>query len=164
MRKVILNRIVKRLVYGSLFILASYLIVWLGLQRFLLDIKFDMTSLDFVYVLFVTFLPDILSWIGYGIFFSIAIMLLRYKISPIHKIERRYLAIKGGNLVKSLFISGILVVLLFIIPYFVADPPLTGEMVSGMDQFVLQVPSAPGIVVREYESLSVSWDVQVMFF
>ena len=157
MRKVILNRIVKRLVYGSLFILASYLIVWLGLQRFLLDIKLDMTFLDFAYVLFVSFLPDILSWTGYGILFSIVIMLLRYKISPIHKIERRYLAIRGGNLVKSLFISGILVLFLFIIPYFVPDPPLAGDMVSGMDQFILQLPAGLPVPAKQGSSSGTSF-------
>jgi hypothetical protein len=122
MRRVILNRIIKRTVYGALFVLASYAITLTGIQRFMLDAEFDILFLDFIYVLFVTFLPETVAWIGYGIFISVAILLVKYKIYPVHRLERHYLGIKRGSMLKYLFICGVVVVLLFIVPYFIRQP------------------------------------------
>lgn len=139
MRKVILNKIIKRCIYGSVFILSSYLITLLGIQRALLDVRFDMALLDFVYVLFVSFFPNMLQWIGYGILFSVAFLILRYMILPVHRLERHYMGIKRGNFVKSLFIIAILVFLLFMLPYFMRQPLITGNMVTSLDQSTMQL-------------------------
>jgi len=141
MRKVILNRIIKRSVYGFLFILASYLVTVLGIQRALLSVRFDITWLDFIYVLFVSFFPEILQWTGYGILFSVAFLLLKYKIFPVHKLERHYLGIKRGNFVKCLFISALVVFFLFVIPYFMREHALAGDVISNLDQSSMQISS-----------------------
>ncbi|MBN2330383.1 MAG: DUF58 domain-containing protein [Candidatus Aenigmarchaeota archaeon] len=138
MRRVIINRIVKRAVYGVLFVLASYAIAQTGIQRWLLGMEFDILFLDFIYVLFVTFLPEALEWIGYGILFSVAILLVKYRLYPVHRLERHYLGIKRGSMLKYVLICGVMAVLLFLVPYFVRQPPLTGEIVAGMNQFIMQ--------------------------
>ena len=138
MRRVILNRIIKRAVYGVLFVLASYAITLTGIQRFMLDAEFDILFVDFIYVLFVTFLPETVAWIGYGILISVVILLVKYKIYPVHKLERHYLGIKRGSMLKYLFICGVVVVLLFIVPYFIRQPPLTGEIIANIDQISMQ--------------------------
>jgi hypothetical protein len=146
MRRVILNRIIKRSVYGVVFVLASYAIGLLGIQRALLDLEFDIIFVDFIYVLLVTFLPEILAWTGYGILFSVVVMLLRYRVFPIHRLERHYLGIKRGSLVKYIFICSLVVLLLFLVPYFLRQPPLTGEFVSGMNDLAMQAgPTFSGI-------------------
>ncbi len=146
MRRVILNRIIKRIVYGVLFVIASYLITYFGIQRTLLDMKFDIVFLDFVYVLMVSFLPEILAWTGYGILFSVAVLLLKYKVFPAHKLERHYLGIKRGSMVKYLFICSLVVLLLFFVPYFMRQPGMTGDVVASLDQSVMQAGSQVSIM------------------
>jgi hypothetical protein len=143
MRRVILNKIIKRTVYGLLFIMASYAVALLGIQRALLNIRFDTVLLDFFYVLFVSFLPGIVQWIGYGILFSVAFLVLRYLILPVHRLERHYLGIKRGNFMKSLFIIAILAFLLLVIPYFMRDSPPMGYTLASLDQTITQAGSHP---------------------
>lgn len=141
MRRVILNRIAKRLAYGLAFILASYAMIFLGIQQAMLNVRFDAPWLDFIYVLFVTFFPEVLQWIGYGVIFSITFLLLRYFALPIHRLERRYLGLRGGNFFKSVFIVGLVVLVLFIVPYFMRAPAITGDFVAGADQASMGVSS-----------------------
>jgi hypothetical protein len=139
MRRVILNRIIKRCAYGFSFILASYLVSFFGIHRALLDLRIDIIFLDFIYVLLVSFLPEILEWTGYGILISVVFLLLRYRVLPVHRLERRYLGIKGGSLVKYIFLCFLVVLLLFFIPYFLTQPPMTGEIITGLDQGIAQI-------------------------
>jgi hypothetical protein len=141
MRRVILNKIAKRTFYGSLFILASYLVTLLGVQAALLKVRFGVVFLDFFYVLFVSFFPVILQWIGYGILFSVAFLLLRYLVFPVHRLERHYLGIKGGNLKKSLFIIALLVFFLFLVPYLMPESPPMGYTLESADQGIIQAGS-----------------------
>ncbi len=138
MRRVILNRIIKRTAIGVLFVLASYAITLTGIQSLMLDPEFDILLLDFIYVLFVTFLPEAVAWTGYGILISVAILLVKYKVYPVHRLERHYLGIKRGSMIKYIFICGVMVVLLFIVPYVVRQPPLTGEIIAEIDRMSMQ--------------------------
>jgi hypothetical protein len=141
MRRVILNRIAKRTAYGFLLIAASYLVVVLGIQKALLGARFNVSFLDFSYVLAVTFLPQLLQWTGYGVLFSVVFLLLKYKIFPVHRLERHYLGIKRGNLRKSLFIMAVLAFLLFVVPYFMRSQSIAGDVISGADQSSMQLGS-----------------------
>lgn len=141
MRKVIINKIIRRTGFGLGFIFFSYIIILSGLKGLMLNLKFGYAPIDFIYVLAVAFLPYIIAGIGYGILFSVGLLLLRYMVFPVHRVERHYMGIKGGGLKKYLFITAIIVVLLFVIPYFIRDGLVFGGFLSTIDRSSLQASS-----------------------
>jgi len=142
MRKIIIDKIIRRTGWGLGFVFFSYIITFLGLKELMLNLKFGYAPLDFMYVLAVAFLPDLIAGIGYGILFSVAYLLARYALLPVHRIERHYLGIKGGGLRRYLFILAVIVLLLFAVPYFMRDTATIGYSLSGIDQSSLQAGSA----------------------
>jgi uncharacterized protein (DUF58 family) len=141
MRKIIIDKIIRRTGWGLGFVFLSYVITLLGLKELMLNIRFGYAPVDFMYVLLVAFIPDIIAGIGYGILFSVAFLLLRYMLLPVHRVERHYMGIKGGGLRKYLFIITIIVLLLFIVPYFIRDNSPFGYFLSGIDRSSLQLSS-----------------------
>lgn len=142
MRKIIVNKIIRRAAWGLGFILFSYFIVLSGLKGALLNIKFGYGPLDFMYVLAVAFLPYIIAGIGYGILFSVAFLLLRYLVLPVHRVERHYMGIRGGSLKKYILIVAFVFLLLFVVPYFMRWISLSGDFISSIDSSSLQASSA----------------------
>lgn len=142
MRKVIAGKIVRRAGMGLGLILFSYLMPFLGIKQLLLGLKFGYAPLDFLYVLAVAFLPYLIAGIGYGLLFFVGFLLLRYLILPVHRIEKHYMGIKGGSLKKYILFTAILVVLLFVVPYFLGDIITVGNFISTVDQSSLQAGSA----------------------
>lgn len=142
MRKVIIDKIIRRTGWGLGFVFLSYVIILLGLKELMLNLRFGYPPVDFMYVLLVAFIPDLIAGIGYGILFSVAFLLLRYVLLPVHMVERHYMGIKGGGLKKYLFILAVIVVLLFVVPYFMRGDSLSGYFLSGIDQSSLQASSA----------------------
>jgi hypothetical protein len=142
MRKIIVNKMIKRTGFGLGFILLSFFIGLSGLKDFMLNVKFGYPPLDFMYVLAVAFLPDMIAVTGYGILFSVAYLLLRYMVLPVHRVERHYLGIKGGGTRKYIFIMAFVVLLLFIIPYFMTESLLLGGFLSEIERSALQASSA----------------------
>jgi hypothetical protein len=142
MRKVIVNKIIRRTAWGLGFILFSYVVMFSGLKDLMLGLKFGYGPLDFMYVLAVAFLPAIISGIGYGILFSVGFLLLRYFVLPVHRVERHYMGIRGGSLKKYILIVAFVVLLLFVIPYFMRRVSLSGDIISSIDTSSLQAGSA----------------------
>lgn len=142
MRKVIVNKTIRRTGFGLGFIFLSYVITLSGLKDLMLNLKFGYAPLDFMYVLAVAFLPGIIAGIGYGILFSVAFLLARYMLLPVHMVERHYMGIKGRGLKKHLFIMAFIVLLLFVIPYFMAGGLVFGDFLSSVDYSSLQAGSA----------------------
>lgn len=142
MRKVIVNKIIRRTAWGLGFILFSYFIVLSGLKNALLNIKFGYAPLDFMYVLAISFLPHIIAGIGYGILFSVGFLLLRYFVLPVHRVERHYMGIKRGSLKKYILIVAFAFLLLFVVPYFMRWISLSGDIISSIDSSSLQASSA----------------------
>lgn len=142
MRKIIIDKIIKRTCWGLGFVFLSYAITLLGLKELMLNLRFGYAPVDFMYVLLVAFIPNMIAGIGYGILFSVAFLLIRHMLLPVHMVERHYMGIKGGGLKKYLFILAVIVVLLFVIPYFMRDNSLFGYFLSGIDQSSLQAGSA----------------------
>jgi hypothetical protein len=142
MRKMIIDKIIRRTGWGLGFVFLSYVVVLLGLKELMLNLRFGYAPLDFMYVLAVAFIPGLIAGIGYGILISVAFLLLRYMVLPVHRVERHYMGIKGGSLKKYLFILAIIVVLLFAVPYFMRDTATIGYSLSGIDQSSLQAGSA----------------------
>jgi hypothetical protein len=142
MRKLIVNKIIRRTAWGLGFIFFSYLIIFFGLENLLLNIKFGYAPLDFMYVLGVSFLPAIIAGIGYGILISVGFLLIRYVILPVHRVEKHYMGIKGGSLKKYILIVAFAVLLLFVIPYFMRNVSISGDVISSIDRSSLQASSA----------------------
>jgi len=118
MRKVILHKIFKRVGWGLGFIFLSYIIEFLPLKEMFLNVKFGYPPVDFMYVLFVSFIPVLVGGIGYGILISVVFLLVKYFFLPIHRVEKHYMGIRGGSFKKYLFIVAVMAVLIFVVPYF----------------------------------------------
>jgi len=146
MRRVILNKIFRRTVWGIALVLLSYIMVSTGFKQALLDIEPPLGQLYFLYVLSVAFLPDLVSGIGYGVLFSVAFLLMRYFIFPVHMVERRYMAIKRSGLFKPLVICGLIVFLIFLVPYFMRWESLTGEAIAEVEQFGMQAAGGASMI------------------
>ncbi len=137
MKRIIFKKIVKRLIYGIFLIFLSYIFNFLKIQKILLNIKIPNTILDFIYVLFVSFLPSFIYWSGIGILFSIGIMLLKYLVLPTHVVEKHYLGIRKGNFTKSLIICIILSLLIFGAPFLFEGSPNFSGIVGGIDNTLI---------------------------
>ncbi|MFH0956803.1 MAG: hypothetical protein V1813_03000, partial [Candidatus Aenigmatarchaeota archaeon] len=135
MRKIIFNKIVKRTGFGLFFIALSYAMDALAVDKLLLGIRPGLGGLDFLYVLAVAFLPQVLSGIGFGILFSVAVLLLRYILLPVHMVERHYLGIKAWGYRKPLLICAAVAFLVFVLPFFLRSPVTTGQAVTGAEVF-----------------------------
>ncbi|UCD03140.1 MAG: DUF58 domain-containing protein [Candidatus Aenigmatarchaeota archaeon] len=131
-----MNKIIKRIVIGAVLILFAYLLSISGIQSLLMNIKFDIVFLDFIYVLFVFFLPEIVTWTGYGIIFSVLWLAIKYKIYPSHRLERNYLGIKKVSKTKYIFLFIAIIFFIFVLPYTMRQPVMLGTMISNADQLI----------------------------
>jgi uncharacterized protein (DUF58 family) len=144
MRRIILNRMLKRAAWGFAFLIASWLAELIGLYRFLGMFSTGIPMVDFFYVLFVAFLPQIIASIGYGILISVAFIFVKYKIFPPHRLERSYMGIKRSGLRRSALIAGIIAALLFVAPYFLRNATNTGMFIDGAGSVLTGIVTSLG--------------------
>ncbi len=150
MRRIILNRMLKRAAWGFAFLIASWLFSVIGIYRILGMLSTGIPTVDFLYVLFVAFLPQIIASIGYGILISVAFIFVKYRVYPPHRLERSYMGIKKTGLRRSILLAGIIAMLLFVVPYFARDITTTGMYIDGASSFLANFASSLGYIGGEY--------------
>jgi hypothetical protein len=141
MRRAILVKMGKRIFYGIILIALSSAVSTFRLNNYLLSFNFS-GIIDVIYVLFVTFIPQIIYCIGYSVIFSAAVMLLKYKLMPVHRIEKSYLGIAGHGLKKPVFMCAMLAMPLFLFPMLPARMMPAGDAVRGTDAMLASAGTA----------------------